>query len=306
MPSRGARAARSRALHRDQRIVGAVLDEHRHVDRAQSNASGSPSGTRAHREHPGRAGGFTAAAAPSPSASPAPCEKPANDRWLRAGSRAPRTARRAGRRARPVRRRRRPSASPPNVVPGEPGRAGHRERRARQHRRESPVGVEVREEAAEIALVGAVAVHEQQQPFGRRSLHDVRDQGHACRLRDAVRDPLATVRSGRPSPADRRRAAASRVGRRSVLRRRHEREVRERLREVAEHSARGSYSSANRPTSLATSSSRSNRAARLVASPDRGERVDHPEAAREEHAFWLADPVDLTRAGCSAGRNRRP
>ena len=48
-------------------------------------------------------------------------------------------------------------------VPRETRRAGHRVRAAREHGGELAVGVDVGEQRAEIALVGAVAVHEQDQ-----------------------------------------------------------------------------------------------------------------------------------------------
>ena len=68
----------ARALHGDQRVVRAVLHEHRNGARAVVDRPGHRG--RAHREHAGRthAGRSSGAAyRPSASASPPPCEKPA-------------------------------------------------------------------------------------------------------------------------------------------------------------------------------------------------------------------------------------
>ena len=47
-----------------------------------------------------------------------------------------------------------------------------------QHGEEAPLGIEVREQPAEIALVGAVAVNEQQHPGGLRRADDLVDERH--------------------------------------------------------------------------------------------------------------------------------
>ena len=51
-------------------------------------------------------------------------------------------------------------------------------RPARQHGDELALGIEVREEAAEVTLVSAVTVHEQQDALGVAPLHHVRHQRH--------------------------------------------------------------------------------------------------------------------------------
>ncbi len=64
------------------------------------------------------------------------------------------------------------------VVPGEPGHPGHGDGPARKHGDEPPVRIEVREEPAEVALVGAEPVDEEQQAVGVAPAHDIRDQRH--------------------------------------------------------------------------------------------------------------------------------
>ena len=63
-----------------------------------------------------------------------------------------------------------------HVVPGEPRRRGHRA--ARQHGGETTLRVEVAEQATQVALVGAVAVQQQQEAVGLAPAHDVGDQFH--------------------------------------------------------------------------------------------------------------------------------
>ena len=63
-----------------------------------------------------------------------------------------------------------------DVEPREARRRG--ERAARQHGHELTLGVEVREQAAEVALVGAVAVEQQQDALGRAAFDHVRHQRH--------------------------------------------------------------------------------------------------------------------------------
>ncbi len=62
------------------------------------------------------------------------------------------------------------------VEPREPGWRG--DRTTRQDRREPAVGVEVAEQATEVALVGAVPVQEQQEAVGVAAGDDVGDQVH--------------------------------------------------------------------------------------------------------------------------------
>src|SRR5204862_6186 len=64
------------------------------------------------------------------------------------------------------------------VVPGEARHARHGDGTARKHGHEPPVRIEVREEAAEVALVGAEPVDEEQQAVGVAPAHDIRDQRH--------------------------------------------------------------------------------------------------------------------------------
>jgi hypothetical protein len=63
-----------------------------------------------------------------------------------------------------------------DVVPGEPGR--RRQRASREHGREMTLRVEVAQQPTQVALVGAVAVEEQQQAVGLAPPHDVGDQIH--------------------------------------------------------------------------------------------------------------------------------
>ncbi len=63
-----------------------------------------------------------------------------------------------------------------HVEPRESRRGG--DRSARQHRDEATFGIEVAEQATQVALVGAVPVQEQQQAIRSASLHHVRDQIH--------------------------------------------------------------------------------------------------------------------------------
>ena len=133
-----------------------------------------------------------------PEREPAALREPADDRLAARRGRARRPARRGGRRARRARRRSEPSplvaartcrTRRTRACPA-PGYGA-----ARQHHGERTVGIEVGEQTAEVALVGAVAVHQQREPIRARSLHDVRDQRHAGRLHDARRRPQAVAAS---------------------------------------------------------------------------------------------------------------
>src|SRR5436190_737049 len=64
------------------------------------------------------------------------------------------------------------------VVPGEARHPGHGDGPARKHGHEPPVRIEVREDDAEVALVGAEPVDEEQQAVGVAPAHDIRDQRH--------------------------------------------------------------------------------------------------------------------------------
>ena len=64
------------------------------------------------------------------------------------------------------------------IEPREPGRAGRGDRSARQDGGKPTFGIEVGQESAEIALVGAVAVHQEQEPLGARGGDDVGDEFH--------------------------------------------------------------------------------------------------------------------------------
>ena len=76
------------------------------------------------------------------------------------------------------------SAAAPEAVPdtapmsyqANPGRRG--DGAPRQHGEEVALRIEVGQQPAEVALVGAVAVDEQQHPLGARTAHDVVDQAH--------------------------------------------------------------------------------------------------------------------------------
>src|SRR5262249_32822909 len=65
-----------------------------------------------------------------------------------------------------------------------------------QHRGEHAVGVEIRQQRAEIALVGSVAVHEQQQPLSVRARNRADHQIHISQLTGSVRNMRLGINLG--------------------------------------------------------------------------------------------------------------
>ena len=103
---------------------------------------------------------------------------------------------------------------PSEPVPGETRRAGHRVRPAGQHRGELAVGVEVGEQAAEIALVGAETVDPR--CFNRTEFRTTTFVINAMPLRLWGRARYAVARGAEPCVRSRRRwrianASGSRV-----------------------------------------------------------------------------------------------
>jgi hypothetical protein len=70
------------------------------------------------------------------------------------------------------------AAGSPKSYQGEPGHAGQCDGPAGKHGHEPPVGIEVREKPAQVALVGAEPMDEEQQAVGLAPANDVRDQRH--------------------------------------------------------------------------------------------------------------------------------
>ena len=154
------------AGRRDHRVVGAVLEQHGHARAAPSRSTPSEPGRheRAHRQHARGSGALVAGRAPSASASPPPWENPPTTASSRSK---PCSAHAASSR----------SSTAASAV-GEGLGACRRDRsatcrttRSRAAPRRGPrgstvakltLGVEVGEQATEVALVGAVPVHEQQ------------------------------------------------------------------------------------------------------------------------------------------------
>ena len=67
-------------------------------------------------------------------------------------------------------------------------------RTAWQHGDELAFGVEIGEQSAEVALVRAVPVHQQEHPLGRAPVHDTRHQGHlVSSTRVLTRDHLGVT-----------------------------------------------------------------------------------------------------------------
>jgi hypothetical protein len=72
-----------------------------------------------------------------------------------------------------------------------------------KHGDEPPVGIEVREEPAQVALVGAEPVDEEQQAVGLAPANDVRDQRHGSlrgRVDSALPGPNTLGGGGNPEP----------------------------------------------------------------------------------------------------------
>ncbi len=93
----------------------------------------------------------------------------------------------------------------PEVVPGEPGHPRQCDGTAGKHGHELPVGVEVREQPAEVSLVGAEAVDEEKQAVGVAPANDVRDQRHGSlrgRVCSALHRHNTLGGAGNPKPAD--------------------------------------------------------------------------------------------------------
>ena len=162
------------ALHRDERIVGAVLHEHgRRVVLVEVEGRGLE--RRAHRER-GLGPGSFAALEREPQGEPGALREAADDR-LRSvelqrvgllGEQVVELGERFGVRAFRL-------VALEHPVPRVTGAARDREVAPRQHDRQRPVGIEVRQQAAEVLLVGAVAVNEHGQAVRARSFDDVRN-----------------------------------------------------------------------------------------------------------------------------------
>ena len=189
----------ARPLDGDERIVRAVLHEHRRrVVGVEIERGGVEH--RTHRERGLRARPFTALQRDA-EREPGPLREAADDRLAaieteRVGLLGEEVVERGERlRVRALR-----LLAGEHAVPRIAGRSGHGILAARQHRGERAVGIEVGEQAAEVTLVGAVAVHEQRQPVRVRTLDDIRDERHAGRLHVAAN---VTIRSGRRSGSTR-------------------------------------------------------------------------------------------------------
>ena len=167
------------ARRRDHRVVGAVLEQHRHVARrSEVDAEQARRHERAHGQH-ARGTGSVRRSEPERQGQPATLREAADDGLgaveavLRARGveevvdRGEGAGEFLGDRLGLLRR---------EVEPREPGRRG--DGAAGQHRRERAVRVEVAEQAAEVALVGAVPVQQQQQTVGVAAGDDVGDQVH--------------------------------------------------------------------------------------------------------------------------------
>ena len=211
-------ASYARDPHRDHRVLGAVLHEHRHIAaRPPSRCRCGRGRVRTGSSPARRSGRSDAARSATLSATPAPWENPPKTASARAkpssahcSSTKPSTRSTASANAVGV------DAGLGDREPGEARRSRRRVRRPGHDRGEAALGIEVGQQSAEILLVGAVAVQQDEEAVGGASAHHGVGQRHRTLSQrdDAVPGIVGSgihpVRKG--SPCDSASTSATRTG----------------------------------------------------------------------------------------------